>query len=157
MAEAITAESDAALKAAGIDSKHKTKKDPKGPRQRDLTDQIWRNDLSIRKKYEISLSELQRNEFQKRRIEATDQANQTIREMQEKFRKNQDFLTNPEGKYKPLSAEQRAQIEQQQKEIGAIIENTRKKLEIDLTNLQYEYEVDRNKKLRQVMQWRLDE
>jgi hypothetical protein len=157
MAEAITAESDAALKAAGIDSKHKTKKEPRGPRQRDLTDQIWRNDLSIRKKYEISLSELQRNEFQKRRVEATDQANQTIREMQEKFRKNQNFLTNPDGKYKPLSAEQRAQIEQQQKEIGAIIENTRKKLEIDLTNLQYEYEVDRNKKLRQVMQWRLDD
>lgn len=157
MAEAITAESDAALKAVGIDSKHKTKKEPKGPRQRDLTDQIWRNDLSIRKKYEISLSELQRNEFQKRRVEAVDQANQTIREMQEKFRKNQNFLTNPDGKYKPLSAEQRAQIEQQQREIGAIIENTRKKLEIDLTNLQYEYEVDRNKKLRQVMQWRLDD
>ena len=157
MAEAISAASDKALKDVGIDSKHKNKKEPKGPRQRDLTDQIWRNDLAIRKKYELSLSELQSNEFQKRRIEATDQANQTIREMQEKFRKNQDFLTNPEGKYKPLSAEQRAQIEQQQKEIGAIIENTRKKLEIDLTNLQYEYEVDRNKKLRQVMQWRLDD
>lgn len=157
MAEAITAESDAALKAAGIDSKHKTKNGSKGPRQRDLTDKIWRNDLSIRKKYEISLSELQRNEFQKRRVEAIDQANQTIREMQEKFRKNQDFLTNPDGKYKPLSTEQKAQIEQQQKEIGAIIKNTRKKLEIDLTNLQYEYEVDRNKKLRQVMDWHLDD
>lgn len=158
MAEAITAAFDKALKGAGIGSARKTKKEePKRPRQRDLTDQIWRNDLSIRKKYEISLSELQRNEFQKRRVEATDQANQTIREMQEKFRKNQAFLTNPESKYKPLSAEQRAQIEQQQKEIGAIIENTRKKLEIDLTNLQYEYEVDRNKKLRQVMQWRLDD
>ena len=157
MAEAITAASDKALKDVGIDSKHKNKKEPKGPRQRDLTDQIWRNDLSIRKKYEISLSELQRNEFQKRRVEAVDQANQTIREMQEKFRKNQDFLTNPDGKYKPLSAEQRAQIEQQQREIGAIIENTRKKLEIDLTNLQYEYEVDRNKKLRQVMDWHLDD
>lgn len=158
MAEAITAASDAELKKVGIDSKHKKqKKEPKGPRQRDLTDQIWRNDLSIRKKYEISLSELQRNEFQKRRIEATDQANQTIREMQEKFRKNQTFLINPDNKFKPLTPEQRAQIEQQQKEIGAIIENTRKKLEIDLTNLQYEYEVDRNKKLRQVMDWRLND
>lgn len=157
MAEAITAASDAELKTAGIDSKHKTKKEPRGPRQRDLTDQIWRNDLSIRKKYELSLSELQRNEFQKRRIEATDQANQTIREMQEKFRKNQTFLTNPDNKFKPLTPEQKAQIEQQQKEIGAIIENTRKKLEIDLTNLQYEYEVDRNKKLRQVMDWRLND
>ena len=158
MAEAITAASDAELKAAGIDSKHKNpKKEPRGPRQRDLTDQIWRNDLSIRKKYELSLSELQRNEFEKRRIEATDQANQTIREMQEKFRKNEVFLTNPDNKFKPLSPEQKAQIEQQQKEIGAIIENTRKKLEIDLTNLQYEYEVDRNKKLRQVMDWRLND
>lgn len=158
MAEAITAAADADLKAAGIDSKHKSpKKTSRGPRQRDLTDLIWRNDLSIRKKYEISLSELQRNEFQKRRVEAIDQANQTIREMQEKFRKNQNFLTNPDGKYKPLTAEQRAQIEQQQKEIGAIIENIRRKLEIDLTNLQYEYEVDRNRKLRQVMQWRLDD
>lgn len=158
MAKAITAASDAELKAAGIDSKHKNpKKEPRGPRQHDLTDQIWRNDLSIRKKYELSLSELQRNEFEKRRIEAVDQANQTIREMQEKFRKNQTFLTNPDNKFKPLTPEQKAQIEQQQKEIGAIIENTRKKLEIDLTNLQYEYEVDRNKKLRQVMDWRLDD
>lgn len=158
MAEAITAASDAELKAAGIDSKHKNpKKESRGPRQHDLTDQIWRNDLSIRKKYELSLSELQRNEFEKRRIEATDQANQTIREMQEKFRKNQTFLTNPDNKFKPLSAEQKAQIEQQQKEIYAIIENTRRKLEIDLTNLQYEYEIDRNKKLRQVMDWRLDD
>ena len=167
MAKAITAASDAELKAAGIDSKHKNPKKKSHrprqrekshePRQRDLTDQIWSNDLSIRKKYELSLSELQRNEFEKRRIEATDQANQTIREMQEKFRKNQTFLTNPDNKFKPLTPEQKKQIEEQQKEIGAIIKNTRKKLEIDLTNLQYEYEVDRNKKLRQVMDWRLDD
>lgn len=157
MAQAITDASNAELKAAGIEESHKYGKDKHGrtPRQRDLTDQIWRNDLSIRKKYELSISELQRNEFQKRRIEATDQANQTIREMQEKFRKNQTFLTNPDGKFKALTPEQKAQIEQQQKEISAIIENTRRKLEIDLTNIQYEYEVDRNKKLRQVMNWRL--
>lgn len=156
LANAANEAATAKLKAAGIDSKHKNNT-PRRTRQRDLTDQIWRNDLSIRKKYELSLSELQRNEFEKRRIEATDKANQTIREMQEKLRKNQTFLTNPDNKFKPLTAEQKAQIEQQQKEIGAIIENTRRKLEIDLTNLQYEYEVDRNKKLRQVMDWRLDD
>ena len=157
MAQAITDASNAELKAAGIEEAHRYGKDKHGrtPRQRDLTDQIWRNDLNIRKKYELSISELQRNEFQKRRIEAIDQANQTIREMQEKFRKNQTFLTNPDGKFKALTPEQKAQIEQQQKEIGAIIENTRRKLEIDLTNIQYEYEIDRNKKLRQVMDWRL--
>lgn len=156
LGEARLKEAQDALDAAGIDSKHKNNKS-RGPRQRDLTDQIWRNDLSIRKKYELSLSELQRNEFEKRRIEATDKANQTIREMQEKLRKNQTFLTNPDNKFKPLTAEQKAQIEQQQKEIYAIIENTKRKLEIDITNLQYEYEIDRNKKLRQVMDWRLDD
>ena len=158
LGEARLKEAQDALDAAGIDSKHKNpKKEPRGPRQRDLTDQIWRNDLSIRKKYELSLSELQRDEYQKRRIEAIDQANQTIREMQEKFRKNQNYITNPDGKFKPLTPEQKKQIEEQQKEIGAIIENTKRKLEIDLTNMQYDYEVDRNKKLRQVMKWRLDD
>lgn len=158
LSEANTKLAEEELKRAGIESKHKYKKDrTRTPRQRDLTDQIWRNDLSIRKKYELSLSELQRDEFEKRRIEATDQANQTIREMQEKFRKNQVFLTNPDNKFKPLSPEQIAQIEQQQKEIGAIIENTRRKLNIDLTNLEYEAEIDRNKKLRQVMDWRLED
>lgn len=157
LSAALNKSADSRLKEAGIEEAHKYGKDKHGrtPRQRDLTDQIWRNDLTIRKKYELSISELQRNEFQKRRIEAVDQANQTIREMQEKFRKNQTFLTNPDGKFKALTPEQRAQIEQQQNEISAIIENTRRKLEIDLTNIQYEYEVDRNKKLRQVMNWRL--
>lgn len=166
MAEAITEGANAKLKAAGIDTAHKQTKNrhprtihPRTihPRQRDLTDTIWSNDLSIRKKYELSLSELQRDEYQKRRIEAIDQANQTIREMQEKFRKNQNYITNPGGKFKPLTPEQKKQIEEQQKEIGAIIENTKRKLEIDLTNMQYDYEVDRNKKLRQVMKWRLDD
>lgn len=157
LSTALNKSADSKLKEAGIEESHKYDKEKHGrtPKQRDLTDQIWRNDLTIRKKYELSISELQRNEFQKRRIEAVDQANQTIREMQEKFRKNQTFLTNPDGKFKALTPEQRAQIEQQQKEISAIIENTRRKLEIDLTNIQYEYEIDRNKKLRQVMNWRL--
>lgn len=159
MAEAITKSANAELRAAGIEEAHKKDKDkdPRSPHQRDITDRIWKNDLEIRKKYEISLSELQRNEFQKRRIEAIDQTNQIIREMQEKFRKNEVFLTNPDNKLKPLTPEQRTQIEQQQKEISSIIENARKKLEITLTELQYEYELDRNKKLRQAMKFHINE
>ena len=160
LSDAFTQEANARLKAAGIEESHKYGKDKHGrtrtQRQRDLTDQIWRNDLSIRKKYELSISELQRDEFQKRRIEAVDQANQTIREMQEKFRKNQDFLTNPGGKYKALTPEQRAQIEQQQKEINAIIENTKRKLEIDLQAIEDEKQIDRLQKLRHTEEQRID-
>lgn len=156
LSEAFNQEADSRLKAANIEKKHRDKKDPRGRQPRDLTDQIWRNDLTIRKKYELSLSALQRDEFQKRRIEAIDQTNQTIREMQEKFRKNQVFIDNPDGKFKALTPEQKQQIEQQQKEIGAIIENAQRKLQIDLQNIEYEQQIDNLKKLRQVVDWRLD-
>lgn len=144
------------LEDAGIKKAQKSSRE-RHPRLIDLTDIIWRNDLSIRKKYEISLSELQRDEFKKRRIEAIDQTNQTIRAMQDKFRKNEVYLANPEGKYKPLTPELKAMIENQQKEIASIIENTRRRLEIDLVNLQYELEIDKNRKLRQVMNWHLED
>lgn len=160
LADARNAEADAILRRAKIEQAHKYPRDKKNtehnPRQRDLTDTIWRNDLAIRKKYELSISELQRDEFEKRRIEAVDQANATIREMQEKFRKNQAFLDNKDGKYKPLTEEQKKQIEEQQKEINAIIENTQRKLAIDLQNLEYEQERDRANVLRQAMEWRED-
>lgn len=154
---ALLREAEEKLKEAGIGKAHKKTGRERHPRLIDLTDIIWRNDLSIRKKYEISLSELQRDEFKKRRIEALDQTNQTIRAMQDKFRKNEVYLANPEGKYKPLTPELKAMIENQQKEIASIIENTQRRLEIDLVNLQYELEIDKNRKLRQVMDWHLDD
>lgn len=145
------------LKKAGIEEAHKNGRNGGAGRQpKDLTDIIMRNDLELQKKYELSLSELQKQEFEKRRIEAIDQANQTIRALQEKFRKNQVYLTNPEGKYRPLTAEQRAMVEKQQKEINAIIENTRRKLNLDLADIDYEAQVDKNKKLRQMLDYRLD-
>lgn len=147
----------AELHGAGIDTYHKKNSTrTRTPRQRDLTDQIWRSDLSIRKKYELSISALQRDEFKRRKIEAIDATNATIREMQEKFRKNEVFLTNPDNKYKPLTEEQKKQIEEQQKEIQAIIENAQRKLDIDLQKIEDERQVDSSKKLRQAMQFRID-
>lgn len=147
----------AILKKAGIEEAHKYGKEhiEREKRQRDLTDTIWRNDLTIRKKYELSISALQRDEFQKRRIETIDATNATIREMQEKFRKNQAYLENKDGRFKPLTSEQRKQIEEQQNEINAIIENSRRKLEIDLQKIDDEQQVDSMKKLREMMDGRL--
>lgn len=153
------AEANARLKAAGIEQSHKYKKDShssRTPRQRDLTDQIWRNDLSIRKKYELSISALQRDEFQRRKIEAIDAANATIREMQEKFRKNEAYLKNADGRFKPLTSEQREQIENQQKEINAIIENTRRKLEIDLQKIEDEKNINSLQTLREIEERKVD-
>lgn len=159
MSEAFNQAADSILKEANIEKKHakeSKKRHPRGRDPRDLTDQIWRNDLQIRKKYELSISALQRDEFQKRKIEAIDATNATIREMQEKFRKNQVFIDNPDGKYKALTPDQRKQIDEQQKEIAAIIENAQRKLQIDLKDIEYEQQIDSLKKLRQVVDWRLD-
>ena len=159
LADAFNKEAKARMKAGNIEQKHRitnNNRSGRGRQLRDLTDIIWRNDLQIRKKYELSISALQRDEFRKRRIEAIDSTNATIREMQEKFRKNEVYLANPEGKFKPLTEEQKQQIERQQKEIKAIIENAQRKLEIDLQKIEDERQLDSANKLRQVMKFRID-
>lgn len=155
MADKIIKNAQDKLKEAGIEQAHKYGRDGRGRQPKDLTDIIYRNDLELRKKYEASLTALQKQEFEKRRNEATDQANQTIRTLQEKFRKNEVYLTNPDGKYKPLSDEQKKMIEQQQAEINATIENTRRKLAVDIEKIDAEEELERNKKLRSNLGGRL--
>lgn len=148
------------LEYAGIDEYHKKDKEKKHrhhrtriPREHDLTDTIQKNDLTIQKKYEASITELQRDEFRKRKSEAIDAAEATIREMQEKFRKNEVFLTGKKGT-KPLTNEQKQQIQNQQNEIKAIIENTQKKLNLDLQDIEDEQQIDEISKLRQTMTFR---
>lgn len=144
------------LKAAGIDTAHKFKKGTgRTPRERDLTDTIFRNDLTIQKKYEASITALQRDEFKKRKNEAIDSAEATIRELQEKFRRNEVFLAGKKGN-KPLTEEQKQQVEKQQKEITATIENIQRKLSIDLQDIEDERQIDSMTKLRQTMQFRYD-
>lgn len=147
---------DKIYKQLGLDTAHK-----KGgtrtrtPRERDLTDTIWRNDLTIQKKYEASITALQRDEFKKRKQEAVDSADATIREMQEKFRKNEVFLAGKKGN-KPLTDEQRQQVQKQQEELTAIIENTQRKLNLDLQDIEDERQIDSMTKLRQTMKFRYD-
>lgn len=147
---------DKIYKQLGLDTAHK-----KGgtrtrtPRERDLTDAIWRNDLTIQKKYEASITALQRDEFKKRKQEAVDSAEATIREMQEKFRKNEVFLAGKKGN-KPLTDEQRQQVQKQQEELTAIIENTQRKLNLDLQDIEDERQIDSMTKLRQTMKFRYD-
>lgn len=147
---------DKIYKQLGLDTAHKKDKTrTRTPRERDLTDTIWRNDLTIQKKYEASITALQRDEFKKRKQEAVDSAEATIREMQEKFRKNEVFLAGKKGN-KPLTDEQKQQVKKQQEEIAAIIENTQRKLNLDLQDIEDERQIDSMTKLRQTMKFRYD-
>lgn len=147
---------DKIYKQLGLDTAHKKGSTrTRTPRERDLTDTIWRNDLTIQKKYEASITALQRDEFKKRKQEAVDSAEATIREMQEKFRKNEVFLAGKKGN-KPLTDEQRQQVQKQQEELTAIIENTQRKLNLDLQDIEDERQIDSMTKLRQTMKFRYD-
>ena len=148
---------DRIYKQLGLDTAHrKDKTRTRTPRERDLTDTIiWRNDLTIQKKYEASITALQRDEFKKRKQEAVDSAEATIREMQEKFRKNEVFLAGKK-RNKPLTDEQKQQVKKQQEELTAIIENTQRKLNLDLQDIEDERQIDSMTKLRQTMKFRYD-
>lgn len=147
---------DKIYKQLGLDTAHKKGSTrTRTPRERDLTDTIWRNDLTIQKKYEASITALQRDEFKKRKQEAVDSAEATIREMQEKFRKNEVFLAGKKGN-KPLTDEQKQQVKKQQEELTAIIENTQRKLNLDLQDIEDERQIDSMTKLRQTMKFRYD-
>lgn len=147
---------DKIYKQLGLDTAHKKGSTrTRTPRERDLTDTIWRNDLTIQKKYEASITALQRDEFKKRKQEAVDSAEATIREMQEKFRKNEVFLAGKKGN-KPLTDEQKQQVKKQQEELAAIIENTQRKLSLDLQDIEDERKIDSMTKLRQTMKFRYD-
>lgn len=156
IAEDYTNRANKLYQQLGLDVAHKKDKTrTRTPRERDLTDTIWRNDLTIQKKYEASITALQRDEFKKRKQEAVDSAEATIREMQEKFRKNEVFLAGKKGN-KPLTDEQRQQVKKQQEELTAIIENTQRKLSLDLQDIEDERQIDSMTKLRQTMKFRYD-
>ena len=147
---------DKIYKQLGLDTAHKKGSTrTRTPRERDLTDTIWKNDLTIQKKYEASITALQRDEFKKRKQEAVDSAEATIREMQEKFRKNEVFLAGKKGN-KPLTDEQKQQVKKQQEELAATIENTQRKLNLDLQDIEDERQIDSMTKLRQTMKFRYD-
>lgn len=75
--------------------------------------------------------------------------------MQEKFRKNEVFLAGKKGN-KPLTDEQRRQVQKQQEEIAATIKNTQRKLNLDLQDIEDERQIDSMTKLRQTMKFRYD-
>lgn len=127
----------AELKAAGIDEPHKTRK----REPRDLTDTINRNAINLEKQYEESITELQNDEYAKRRKAAADQVQDANNKLREMYRKNEEYVKNVEGKYKQLTESQKKQIEQQQKWITDTVANNLKLLALQLQQIEKEQQV----------------
>lgn len=150
----------AKLKSANIEEYHKTtseKKEPKGRQPRDLIDTINRNDITLQKKYEESVTKLQRDEYVKRRKAAVDATLDANRQLAERYRKNEEYVNNTEGKYKQLTDEQKKQITQQQKWINDTIANNLEQLNFELEQIEKERQINSLKILRETIDFELED
>lgn len=162
IAKAAEMAASAKLDEAGIKSKSQKEstrksRQPRGRQPRDLTDIINRNDISIEKKYEESITKLKNDEYLKRKKALIDATKSEARELEELYRKNKTYLENKEGKYKPLTEEQKKQINQQQQWIIDTITNSQKKLSFDLEQLEKERQISVLKTMRETIEWRLED
>lgn len=156
LAAGYEAAAKAELEAAGIDEPHKKgKKTGRTPRERDLTDTINRMALFVQKKYEQSITELEREEYAKRRKEAVDSANAKIRELEETYRKNVDYLTDEENKYKELTEEEKRLIEEAQQRIRETITNTQDQLTYELEQIEKDRQINELRIVEETIKLRL--
>lgn len=155
MAESSENMANAVLKAVGLDKYHRPGK--KGGEPRDLTDTINRNDITLQKKYEESVTKLLRDEYIKRRKALFDATMTENSQLEEKYRKNVEYINNVDGKYKQLTDEQKQQIAQQQKWITDTIANNLEQLNYDIEQLENERKVNSLKILRETIDWELSE
>lgn len=156
LAAGLEEQAKARLKAAKIEEHHRTpKKGPKGRQPRDLTDTINRNDITLQKKYEESITKLQRDEYVKRRKAAVDATLDANRQLAEQYRKNEEYVKNTEGKYKQLTDEQKKQIAQQQKWINDTIANNLEQLKFELEQIEKERQINSLRILRETIDWEL--
>ena len=144
-------DADAALKAKSLDSAHKNGR--KGREPRDLTDTIARNDIEIRKKYETSITNLIQEEYSKRKSALEDALNNEIAKLDEKERKNIDYLKNINGKYKELTDDQKLLVMQQQDKIEKARINIIKKYNYDLEQLNRERQINSIGITREALNW----
>ncbi len=148
LASGYEAAAKAELNAAGIDEPHKKKSKVK--ELRDLTDVINQNSIKAQKKYEESVTALQKDEFAKRRKAAADEVQNENNKLREMLRKNDEYVKNTEGKYKKLTEDQKKQIEQQNAWINSTIANNLKALALQLEQIQREQAANSLKLQREV-------
>ena len=127
-----------------------------GGEPRNLTDIIYRNGITLQRKYEESITKLQRDEFAKRRKEATYNFLDEKRQLEEKLRKNQEYIANVNGKYETLTDTQKKQIQQQVDWIAQTIANNEKQLQFELAQIEKERQINSLVVMRETLDWELE-
>lgn len=123
--------------------------------KRSLTDRINKMRLDVTKKYEASITELEEEEYEKRKKEAIDSANAKIRALEETARKNEEILADEGKKYKQITDEEAQMVVDSQTDIVGTIINIREALNKELTDIEQERMLAELKIVRQTIDLRL--
>jgi len=122
---------------------------------RDLTDYINNMKLRVAKKYTSSITELERDEFAKRRKEAQEAYDTGLIDLQNMYDKNERILADADNKYKELTDEQLETIKNAQEWIGETIINLRKEYSQTLEEIDRDREINSLKILEEGLNLRL--
>lgn len=123
--------------------------------KRSLTDRINKMRLDVTKKYEESITELEEEEYEKRKKEAIDSANAKIRALEETARKNEEILADEGKKYKQITDEEAQMVVDSQTDIAGTIINIREALNKELTDIEQERMLAELKIVNQTIDLRL--
>lgn len=120
-----------------------------GRKPTDLTDTILKNQIKAQKEYEKSVTALLDSEWEKKRKSAEDQVENENAKLREMLRKNEEYVNNVGGKYKKLTDEQKALIEQQNDWINKTIDNNLELLDKKLDRIMKERQLATAKIMRE--------
>lgn len=155
LAEGYREAAKAGLEFAGISPYEKQEKQKKGKQPKDMSDYIDKQSVTLRKKYEESVTALEKDEFAKRRKEAFDTYNAETDALLLKYDKNKKILENEGGLYKTLTDEQKAVVEASQKDILNTIENYQLKLSEDLKTIEQDRQIAELEIVKETLELRL--
>lgn len=138
-----------------------TYEDPEGgnsrtQKLRDLTDYINNMKLRTTERYEKAITNLEKNEFEKRRKEANKAYTTGVIELQNMYDKNERILKDEDGKYKDLTDEQLATIKAAQSRILATLNNLESEYNQTLEEIALDEQVSELEILNESLNLRLE-
>lgn len=150
------AEADEMLRSIGLTPFNNDQKENGQNRQRDISNTIYRMSLNAKKKYEESVTEIERHEFLKRISAANSSANAKLRELDEVRRKAREYLIDEEGKYKELTDEERIMLNEIQTDAANTAVNVQAALTANLEQINKEWAIHHLEITQKELQLRLE-
>lgn len=122
---------------------------------RDLTDYINNMKLRTTERYEKAITNLEKNEFEKRRKEANKAYTTGVIELQNMYDKNERILKDEDNKYKDLTDEQLATVKAAQSRILATLNNLKSEYKQTLDEINLDEQIGNLEVVNEGIQLRL--